>query len=98
VLYRIVTQNKNRSNVMTLLRRHFDGFTMYRATGVYTDKVGTHIEPALIIEIDSLSDVIDSLSDIFLDGKIIEVVNQIKKMNQQDNVLLQRIKTNSELV
>lgn len=94
-LYRIITQNKNRADIMTMLRRHFDGFTMYRATGVYTDKIGTHIESALIIEIDDIGDVV--YDDKFY-HVVKHVVEQIKEMNAQECILLQKIETKPELI
>lgn len=95
MLYRIIMQNKNRSDIMTMLRRYFDGFTMYTGTGVYTDKIGTHIEPALIIEIDDIGDVVYDDKFYYV---VRHVIDQIKEMNQQDCVLLQRIESNSELI
>ncbi len=94
-LYRIITENKNRADIQRLLQKRFDGFTLFRATGSYTNAVGTHIEPALIIEID-------------LDGSgpndgqsykdVAEVAQQIKSMNQQEKVLVQQIPCISELI
>ena len=91
MLYRIITQNKNRADITTMLQRYFDGFTMYRATGVYTDKIGTHIEPALVIEIDTLNNEV-------LAEDVIKMVKQIKAMNQQECILLQSFSSYSELI
>ena len=96
MLYHIVTQNKNRSDIITLLCRHFGGFTLIRATGVYTDKVGTHIEPALVIEIDDIGD--KNRSPRPFAYAIRTIVEAIKEMNQQDCVLLQKITSESELI
>jgi len=98
VLYRIITQNKNRSEIITMLRRHFDGFTIYRATGYWKDT----IEPALIIELDDIGDYTAQNEYTFReDGfgrEVEEVVKQIKTMNKQDCVLLQQISCISELI
>jgi len=98
VLYRIITQNKNRSEIITMLRRHFDGFTIYRATGYWKDT----IEPALIIELDDIGDYTAQNEYTFREdgfGREVEnLVKLIKKTNQQDTVLLQKINSESELI
>lgn len=81
-----------------MLRRHFDGFTIYRVTGYWKDT----IEPALIIELDDIGDYTAQNEYTFREdgfGREVEnLVKLIKKTNQQDTVLLQKINSESELI
>ena len=89
MLYRIITEHKNFADIVTVLMQHFDGFTTYRAQGVWKNT----IEPALIIEID---DVTDGETVVFT--KVHYIIDAIKEMNNQECVLLQQIPSNSEVL
>ena len=90
MLYRIVTEDKNRAGILKLLGSFFDGFTMYKAQGYYANTR----EPALIIEIDDMN--LDNSAA--LSAKVRSIVKALKKMNQQDCVLLQKISAISEML
>ncbi len=86
MIYRILTENKNRESIRKEVSRHFDGFTDYVGTGVYK---GTR-ESSLTIEIDTFDD------DNYI--AIQKIAIYIKKLNSQECVLVQRIKSESKLV
>ena len=103
MLYRIITQNKNRNDIIAMLRRQFGGFVFYKGTGVYTTKRGTRIESTLIIELDDIDDyaIQDDYAAFHKDGfsrEVEDMVIQIKKINQQGSVLLQTINSESEMI
>ena len=85
-LYRIITEDRNYIRVKELVSSYFDGFTIYKANGVYS---GDN-EPALIIEIDTL--------DKTCCSTILRIVKEIKDMNNQECVLLQVIECISHLI
>ena len=86
MLYRILTEDKNRAGITDIVRQYFCGFTKYAAQGVYTGIT----EPALIIEIDSL--------DCTAFDKVRLIAAEIKKLNDQECVLVQKIDCKSEFV
>lgn len=83
MLNRIITENKNKDRVIKLVQKFFSGFTLIEATGYWQGKP----EKALIIEVDCKTDL-----------EAIWLCEQIKLLNGQDCVLLQRIKAESELI
>ena len=90
MLYRIFTENKNYDQIKELICQHFDGCTLIKAKGVWQGKS----EHSLIIEIDYIkpANVID------VDIKIDQLCYAIKKLNQQNKILVQRIESNSKLI
>ena len=89
MLYRIITEDRNYIRVKELVSSYFDGFTIYKANGVY----GLESEDSLIIEIDTLDNVQEDCANW-----IKYIVQNIKEMNSQDCVLLQKINCESQLV
>ena len=86
MLYRILTEDKNKALVMEIVSEFFDGYTVLSAVGVWNRQV----EASMIIEIDS-----NGLHD----GKSVEeIARRIKALNKQEAVLIQRIKSRALLV
>ena len=86
MLYRILTEDKNKAQVMEIVSEFFDGYTVLSAVGVWNRQV----EASMIIEIDS-----NGLHD----GKSVEeIARRIKVLNKQEAVLIQRIKSRALLV
>jgi len=83
--FRIYTENKNQDKIEEIISRHFDGFTIYKAEGFWR----LQKEKTLIIEILGESDIVE---------KINSAAKEIKKENNQDAVLVQKIKNNNWLV
>ena len=89
MLYRICTEDKNRRAVTDILDQQFDGYTLYTVEGRWKGKA----EDALVIEIDNID-----ISDEHMAIKIHTVVKAIKKANNQEAVLLQKVSAVSLLV
>lgn len=83
MLYRILTEDKNRKQVEDIIRAKFPGFTLYQAEGHWR----LQREQTLIIEIET-----------DLDEPIMSVARDIKLANQQEAVLVQRIQNSAVLV
>lgn len=79
MLYRIVTENKNRDRIEGLIADKFEGFTVISAKGYYKNKA----EKSLIIEVCS-----NELSDF---DKLTELAGKIKEVNKQESVLVQKV-------
>lgn len=98
MLYRLFTENKNYDQIKKLVGDLFDGFTIIKADGVWQGKS----EHSLIIEIDNprmntnFTNIEDALLDV--DFRINQLCYAIKKLNQQDKILVQRIESESKLV
>lgn len=88
MLYRLFTENKNYDQIKKLAGDLFDGFTIIKTDGVWQGES----EHSLIIEID----ISDNRPDVT--PKIKVLCYQIKKLNQQDKVLVQKIDCESKLV
>lgn len=86
MLYRILTEDKNREGIINIVKKHFDGFTLIPTIGYWE---GTK-ENSLIIEINIPLD-----RNSFM---ILVVANQIKVLNQQQAVLVQKINMESDLI
>lgn len=84
MLYRIFTENKNKKKLEKIISKHFEGFTLYKATGFWR----LQKEKTLIIEI---------IEDIPVD-RINNLAKDIKKANKQEAVLVQKLQNNSWLV
>lgn len=86
MVYRLFTENRNYDQIKKLVGECFDGFTIIKADGVWQGES----EHSLIIEIDYPHK--DSYK------KIEQLCYAIKKLNQQDKILVQRIESDSKLV
>ncbi len=82
MLYRIYTENINRAKIEKIVSEHYDGFTIVEGTGFWKSQK----EASLIIEI-----IGDDESDL---DSVKIIAEQIKKTNDQDSVLVQRIENN----
>lgn len=87
MLYRLFTENKNYEQVKKLVSDLFDGFTIIKADGIWQGES----EHSLIIEI-------EVNSPVAFYRKIESLCYAIKKLNQQDKILVQRIESDSKLV
>ena len=91
MLYRLFTENKNYEQVKKLVCKNFANATIIKTEGVWQDKS----EHSLIIEIDYLA---ISNEPISLRDRIETLCFAIKKLNEQDKILVQRIESESKLV
>jgi uncharacterized membrane-anchored protein YitT (DUF2179 family) len=76
MLYRILTELKNKENVAAIMSRYFDGFSLIEATGYWK----LHREQSLIVEVET-----DELD------KVSSAASKIKKHNCQEAVLIQQL-------
>ena len=83
--FRIYTEDTNKDKIERILSNHFDGFTIYKAEGFWR----LQKEKTLIIEILGESEIVT---------KINSVAREIKSANNQESVLVQKIKNNNWLV
>ena len=83
MLYRILTEDKNRLAVEDIVAFRFGGFTVIEATGFW---LGAK-ESSLIIEIDTTKE-----------GVVREVARRIKAVNGQESVLVQSFEVDSKLI
>lgn len=84
MLYRIFTEDKNQDELEKLVTKHFDGFTVVKGSGFWRAQK----ENSLIIEI-----VTDDT-----DAKINALAGDIKRLNGQEAVLVQKINNRQWLV
>ena len=89
MIYRILTENKNRQGIENILNRRFSGYTIIESTGYWETKR----ENSLIVEIDSL-DQHESTVRI----SVYSTAREIKNYNGQESVLVQEITSHSKLV
>lgn len=85
MLYRLFTENQNYEQVKKLVSKHFVGATLIKAEGIWQGES----EHSLIIEI---------LADDKCEQQIRQLCYAIKKLNQQDKILVQIIECDSKLV
>lgn len=85
MLYRLFTENKNYDQIKKLVNQYFPGFTVIKVDGVWHGVA----EHSLIIEIDD-----DNITYTDIKG----LCYNLKKLNQQDKILVQRIESESKLV
>ena len=83
MLYRILTENKNLGQVEKILRKDFEGFTILKAEGHWR----LQKENTLVIEIET--------TDL---EKIKKVAKDIKVANNQEAVLIQKIRNHAWLI
>jgi len=84
MLYRIFTEDKNTESLEKLLNKYYEGFTLVKATGFWR----LQKENSLIIEI-----ITDDAEAI-----INKLAKDVKELNQQEAVLIQKIQNNQWLV
>jgi hypothetical protein len=84
-LYRIYTEDKNRTIICSEVNRYFDGYTVFNATGYWK---GTK-EKAIVIEI---------LASSKAKYNIKKLAKFIKKYNRQEAVLIAESNVKSNLV
>lgn len=77
MLYRIFTENKNQEEIEKLCSKYFEGYTVIKADGFWR----LQKENSLIIEIVAEE----------IDAKISALAGDIKKNNNQETVLIQKI-------
>lgn len=87
LLYRLFTENRNYDQIKKLVCNYFDGFTIIKAEGVWQGES----EHSLIIEI-------EVNSPVAFYRRIETLCFAIKKLNNQDKILVQRIECESKLV
>jgi len=85
MLYRIYTENKNKTKIKNLTNKFFEGFTLLDGIGYWKNKA----EKALIIEI---------IGNKNIEKKINLLAKKIKITNCQQAVLIQKIKNNSYFI
>jgi len=83
--FRIYTEDTNREKIEEIISKHFEGFTIFKTDGYWR----LQKEKSLIIEILGESDIV---------AKINSLAREIKEMNNQEAVLVQKIKNNNWLV
>ena len=84
MLYRIFTENKNHKEIEKIVSKYFEGFTLIKSEGYWR----LQKENSLIIEI--VTDDTDKL--------INDLAGEIKETNNQEAVLIQKIKNNQWLI
>lgn len=87
MLYRLFTENKNYEQVKKLVGNYFKGFTIIKAEGVWQGES----EHSLIIEIE-----LNGIS--IYENNIAQLCYVLKKLNQQDKILVQQIESDSKLI
>jgi len=86
MLCRIITENKNRDEIVSIVKYHFDGFTIIPTIGYWQGIA----EKSLVVEISGYFD------DTMIDG-VEKIAERIKVLNNQDAVLVQWLECKSEL-
>ena len=87
MLYRILTEDKNRDKIEHETRKLFPGFTIIEATGYWKSSK----EKSLIIEI-------WAGDDVYISPIITTLAERIKAFNNQESVLVQEFKCTGRLV
>lgn len=86
MIYRILTENINKDEVLKIVNEKFNGYTVYEGVGVWQGKR----EGNLTIEIDTLGEVGNL--------QVYHVAYAIKDLNKQECVLVQKIASDSKLI
>ncbi|KKK83012.1 hypothetical protein LCGC14_2797650 [marine sediment metagenome] len=86
ILYRIMTEDLNRDQVIKLASKYFDGYSISKP-GARSGFWKGQEEASLLIE------VITSAKN-----KVMQLANEIKKLNNQESVLVEAIANNAWLV
>ncbi len=82
MLYRILTEDKNRPAIVDIVRKHFDGFTLIPAIGYWQGQE----ERSLIIEIDTPTKCAMHI-----------VADEIAYVNKQQAVIMQEIDSTTRI-
>ncbi len=82
-MYRILTENKNKDQILDLVSVYFEGFTVFEGIGFWK----TLKEDNLTIEIETDDQ-----------NKVYEVAKLIKNNNKQEAVLVQKIYTKTNFI
>lgn len=93
MLYRIFTEDKNEKELEELLTKHYPGFTVIKAEGFWR----LQKEHSLIIEIVT-EDFSSVNAEKFQDNAISEIAREIKELNKQEAVLIQKIRNTQWMV
>ena len=75
ILYRILTEDKNRGDILEFINRFFEGYTVLEGTGYWRGQA----ETCLIIEI---------ITSYHHHDKIMAIAEWIQKHNNQDSVAI----------
>lgn len=94
MIYRILTEDKNRAEIVGIVEEHFDSFTIYEAKGYWRGIA----ENSLVIEIDTLGNAEIDKADNKIEKTITYIAKRIKHVNHQEAVLIQRFDVASQLV
>jgi hypothetical protein len=81
-LYRILTEDKNRETVESIVAEYFDGFTLSSGIGYW--KGNRHA--SVTIEV-----IPDSISDETTEAHLQEIAQRIRELNEQKCVLIQKL-------
>lgn len=84
MLYRILTEDKNRQEIASIVSKRFDGFTLLAGQGYWKGLA----ENALAIEIESAED----------NATVFALADEIKRYNKQEAVLVQTLASTATLV
>ena len=85
MLYRILTENKDRPGIESIVAQHTNAFTTYTATGFWH----RHREPSLVIEVDAAK---------AFEPTARAIAQEIKVANEQESVALQILETEFNLI
>ena len=88
MLYRIFTEDVNRKKVCDICTRFFNSYTMFTAVGVWNGIA----ENSLCIEVSSLE------QDGHLALRVTSAVAEIREVNKQEAVLVQKINVTTDLI
>lgn len=83
--YRILTENKNKTQIAEIVSRRFEGFTLLDGQGYWKG----NSEGSLVVEIDC---------DKKKEKDIRFIAQRIKLANKQEAVLVQKIKSESVII
>jgi hypothetical protein len=87
-LYRICTENRNFEQTIQLVAKHFDGFTVIHTDGFWKGQA----EHSLVIEI------LPDMGDGEARTQVEKLARAIKKQNNQQAVMIQRISAQYDLI
>ena len=89
MIYRICTENKNQQEIRQWCNLYFKCYSMREGIGAWNGEV----EQSLTIEIDDIGQ-----PQPQLENHVLMVAHAIKALNRQEAVLIQRIRSDSELI
>ena len=86
MLYRILTENKNRKYIAKIVSDEFEGFTIYKSQGFWRGVS----ERSLTIEIYAKT--------VGIEDRVKSVCRLIKEYNKQECVLVQKLEVEAEFI